>query len=835
MKSPSPLLLRASARYLLHHHWQAALALTGIVLGVAVVLAVDIANTAAHQSFQHSTAQLRGAATHRLVDPSGPLDQTLYTELFTQPGHPPMAPVISARVRVPGHEGRYRLLGVDLLAEGGFRDTLAVTIDSQTSLTEWLTDPNALALSQSAAQTFGVARGDRLTLRFEGRPAALTVVAVYPDPSAMGSDLLLVDIATAQAITVQPQHLSHIDLALDADSRNWIAQRLPASVHLLEAKEQAAGIAGMSAAFELNLTAMSLLALLVGMFLIFNAINFAVVQRRTLLGRLRALGVTPREIRRLILAEALILAIVGTVLGIGLGVLLGRGLTGIVATAISALYYEVSAEALALEPWTLLKAGLLGIGGTLGASWLPSRQAASTPPLTTLSRSTLESGTQRSLRWAGWAGIALIALGLVVARVLPGGVVMGFIGLFILLLGTALLTPLTLRLAHRMLHALNPPLVWRMAVRDLDRHLSRLATAAAALMIALAASVGVAIMVESMRGSVDAWLDSLLSADLYVSADSFEEGETLPEGVIARAEALAEVGATSLYRSRTIMLGGAPLSLIGAQLAEPSRDGFRFRDRSPEVVWADFDRGAILISEPLANRRDLRAGEQLSLPTPAGMRDVAIAGVFQDYASERGRIFIPLSVFRATWNDPAVNNMALFARDGNSEALRAAAITRLGNDHDLAFAPARAIYDESMATFDRTFLITEVLRYLSLLVAFVGVFSALMAIQLERRHEYAVLRALGFTGGQLAKLIMAQSLILGALAGLVAVPTGLLMAWVLTDVIQLRAFGWTMQYLVTPSPLILTLILGMLAAALASLYPAWQGARHNPAPQLRED
>ena len=275
----------------------------------------------------------------------------------------------------------------------------------------------------------------------------------------------------------------------------------------------------MSAAFELNLTAMSLLALLVGMFLIYNAMTFAIVQRRNLLGRLRALGVTPREIARLILTEALVLALIGTLLGTLLGILLGRGLTGIVTATISALYYDTSAAGMPVTAFALLKAGLLGLGGTLVATWLPARQAAATPPLTTLSRAALEDAARHEVPRAGALGLALIAIGLIVALYLPGGVVTGFAGLFVLLVGAAMATPVSLAVAHRLLRGLALPGIARMAVRDLNRHLSRLATATAALMVALAASVGVAIMVESMRGSVGVWLDSLLSADLYISAD----------------------------------------------------------------------------------------------------------------------------------------------------------------------------------------------------------------------------------------------------------------------------------------------------------------------------
>jgi putative ABC transport system permease protein len=404
-----------------------------------------------------------------------------------------------------------------------------------------------------------------------------------------------------------------------------------------------------------------------------------------------------------------------------------------------------------------------------------------------------------------------------------------------LLLGAALVTPLGLRLAHRLLARLPIKGIWRMAVRDLDRHLSRLATAAAALMIALAASVGVAVMVDSMRSSVSGWLQDLLTADLYIAAQGFEDGAVLPAEVVAQAPSLEAVASYSSYRNRRLQVDGRRIRLVAARLAPLSRAGFRFVAVAGPATWEAFDRGRLLISEPLAHRLGLDPGDTLTLPTGVGDRAFQVAAVFRDYASEHGRVFMAQAQYHRFWPDRQVNTLALFARSGDGREILQAASERFSGQHELVFTAAREIYRESMAVFDRTFRITEVLRYLSLLVALIGVLSALMALQLERRKEYAVLRALGLTRGQVSLLIVLGSAMLGLLSALLAIPTGLAMAWVLTEAIQLRAFGWTMQYLVTPGPLTLSVTLGVTAALLAGIYPAWQAGRQDPAPQLRED
>jgi putative ABC transport system permease protein len=452
-----------------------------------------------------------------------------------------------------------------------------------------------------------------------------------------------------------------------------------------------------------------------------------------------------------------------------------------------------------------------------------------------MSRAALEQGTRRQIPMLGLLGLLLLLGGLLAALALPGGVITGFAALFVMLIGSALMTPAMLRLAQRGLAALPLTRIWRLAVRDLERHLSRLSTAAAALMVALAASVGVAVMVESMRDAVSDWLEALLNADLYVAAEGFDEGATLPSTVVAEAPRLEGVRAHSLYRNIRLTDRGLPLNLVAADLAPGSRAGFEILASQTADPWAAFDRGGLLISEPLARRRAVEPGDRLPLPTANGEHTFTVAAVFRDFASEHGRLFIDRRHFIRHWQDQEVNTIALFADSRGPVALHAAASEQLLGDHALVFTAAREIYRESMAVFDRTFRITEVLRLLSVGVAFIGVFSALMALQLERRKEYAVLRALGLTRLQVSRLIVIESSLLGILAALLAIPVGVAMAWILTAAIQLRAFGWSMPFVVSLGPLIATLIVGWLAALLASLYPAWRSAGQDPAPQLRED
>ena len=253
MNGFSPILLRAGLRYMLRHRWQGLLAITGIALGVAVVLAVDLANSGARAAFELSAQQLQGRATHRLVVPGATLPDEVYVSLQRTPGAPPMAPVVKGWVGVDGLPGRYQLVGFDLFVESPFRGELGRVANRAGFTADWLTEPGALVLSETLAQELGVSQGSTLNILYRGTPATLRVLHIESSKRAP-ADTLLVDIATAKSVMALDGRLSHVDLILDDDQEQWVRQRIPAGVELQTVAEQAQGVTRLSAAFELNLT-----------------------------------------------------------------------------------------------------------------------------------------------------------------------------------------------------------------------------------------------------------------------------------------------------------------------------------------------------------------------------------------------------------------------------------------------------------------------------------------------------------------------------------------------------------------------------------------------------
>jgi putative ABC transport system permease protein len=350
--------------------------------------------------------------------------------------------------------------------------------------------------------------------------------------------------------------------------------------------------------------------------------------------------------------------------------------------------------------------------------------------------------------------------------------------------------------------------------------------------------VGLGVMIGSFRGTVERWLARTLQADVYVSAPS--PVASRPEGTLEPADvdrlaSAPTVEGVSLYRSVVFPSQYGETRLVAVDLHPSGDAAYRWVEGEDASPLAALRRGgAVIVSEPFAFRHAVGVGSTVRLPTPQGERGFEVAGVFYDYGSDRGVVMMSLAAYRSIWGDSAVTSMGIFLRPGvdageAAEALR----TRLTGASPVLVRSNRDLREGSLAVFDRTFEITRVLRLLALVVAFVGVVGALMALQLERGRELAVLRATGVTPAQVWLLVTAQTGLMGLSAGLLSLPLGALLAVLMTHVVNRRSFGWTLELAFPPGVLLQALALSLGAALLAGVYPAVRMSRTPPAAALR--
>lgn len=836
---------RANRRHFTRHPLQLLLAILGVALGVAMVVSIDLAATSTHKAFALSMEALTGRYTHHISsgDPQG-LPETLFTRL-RQAGLRETAPALEGYVGVDG--ATLRLIGFDVFAERNLRSRFVQAARSEDGI-RLLTEPDTVMLSAVTARRLNVSPGGTLEVTIDTRPHRLTVVgyaegAGTPDPALEG--VILADIATAQEVLGRVGWLDRIDLVLGEapGAEDAVKALLPEGISLDTAAGRQSATQNMTAAFELNLRAMSLLALLVGSFLIYNTMAFSVLQRRELLASLRVLGATTRQLLLEILLEAGLLGLIGGVLGLGLGILAARGLLHMVTRTINDIYFVLTVSEFLIDPWVLAQGLLLGVAVAVLAALGPAVEASLTSPLQSRARSGVEGTARRALPWLALAGL----LALVVAAGLLGrdwpGLMPAIIGVFLLLLGYGLLTPVLLLagvgLSGRFAQ-LSGGWLMRLATRGIAASLSRSALAIAALTIAIAVSIGVGTMIESFRGSIAEWLDQILQADIYIAAPSStpRASPLLPDDLEARLASIPGVDRTGTGRRLFVSSNFGESELLALDPPYLDRPGFRFQDIDGRALWTRFpELDGVIVSEPYAQRHGLKVGDSVELRAAAGPVRLPVAGIFFDYRSDQGLIVMHRRLYDRLWRDHSSTSLGLYLQPGaDVTAVRAEVDRRLAEIRQpLTVRSNREIRDASLETFERTFAITQVLRLLAVGVAFIGIVSALMALQAERGRELAVLRATGLTPRQTGALVLIQTAFMGLTAGVLAIPLGVAVAVALVRVINLKSFGWTMDLSVSLPPLIVAVLLSLLAALLAGWYPARLAMRTQPAAALREE
>ena len=856
-------LLKTGLRYLLRRPLQSILCILGVALGVAMVIAIDLANGSAARAFELSTETVAGRATHQIVGSGAGLDEAVYRRLKVELGVREAAPVVeSYAIAVELDQQPLRVLGVDAFAEAPFRSYLGQGNAPlrQNDLTDFFVRPDALLIGQETAARYGLRLGDALTLRAGDARRTMRIAGILnpaDERSRRALDgLAIVDISTAQELFNMAGRLSHIDLIADERTEagrallDRIRAILPPGAAIVKPSARSQSVESLTDAFRLNLTALSLLALVVGMFLIYNTITFSVVQRRPIIGTLRCLGVTQAEVFRQVLLETLLLGAIGGVLGIGLGILLGRGAVGLVSQTINDLYYTVNVRSVDVDPWTLAKGFGLGLAASLLAALAPAYEATSIPPITALRRSAGEQRVRWLLPRVALAGLVMLAVGAAML-LLSRALVVNLGGIFFVLIGLALISPMV---TIGLMAALQPlldrlaGLTGRLSARGVVNAISRTAIAIASLMVAVSVIIGLQSMINSFRTTVESWLDASLTADVYIAPPATginASNATIAPSVVADFEALPDVSDVTRFRRvsvdfRTADAEYRPASLLAIRSnRERSARTFVWTLRPADGLWASMaGQDEVQVSEPFANKYGITPqNNRLLLRTDQGERAFQVVAVYYDYASDAGVIVMRHETYRRYWEDDQISSLALYVDPTKVSDLGAFVdqLRRRFAGRDLVISANRELRADALAIFERTFTITGALNLLATVVAFIGVLSALMALQIERTRELGMLRANGMTLRQLWRMTLLETGLMGGTAGLLAMPTGFLLALILVYIINLRSFGWTIRLDLQWETFAQAMVVAVVSALLAAIYPMLRLGRLEIARAVREE
>ncbi len=803
------LVWRAQGRFLWRHRLLSGLLVLGVALGVAVIHATDLANASARHSLQQVRGLLGAGADARIQGVAG-VSAADYAALRRDwlsrwPG-------LQLQPRIEGRlwqkERHWQLLGIDPLGSallGELRQAEATDAAVDT-----LIGRRAVLLSSADAHRLGLARGDTLELDAAGGRVALRVAGVLEGRHAeLLRGWLIADIGTAQALLgADASYLSHLQVSLpDPALAQTLSARLPPGLHWSEIGDS--GDQALLDAVQFNLSALSLLALAVGAFLVISMADDLFCQRRGLMRQLWLAGVPASQLRRMLLLESLLLGAAGLLLGWLIGGWLGRALLPLSATGLG------GAGPVLMPPGPLswIKTAALALGLTAACTAVLLRhwpQADDAPDVSAAAtRSSL--ALRRGLAAAGLLASLLLVL-------LPSGLFGAFAAMAMLALASLLCLPECLRLLAglgRCLAGRRAPLL-RIALADVARAPPRLCLAVAALVLALAASLSVALMVGSLRDALGGWLERQLQADLYLYPQAWQDGDAIADTLLYTG--VASASSRSLQLQLDTAHGRLPVQGLDPGPESVARLAIL---RCVKHCLQRWRAGDALASEPLARRLGLTPGQTLTLPSEAGPVQVTIAGIMRDYNTDGGRLLLHRERVEQHWPGRPAAAIGLHLHPGD-DATAMAAHLRGEGWRVTETATLREVID---TLFEQTFAITEWLRLLVLLIALAAVVGSLLVQQQMQQRQLATLRALGASrrGGQ--AWFAAQALSIALVAGLLAIPLGYALGWLLVDVVNPRAFGWSMPLHWQPGPTLTTPPLALAAGFLALLLPVWLDRR----------
>lgn len=833
---------------------RAVLTMLGIMLGVSVVFAIAVVNRSVMTSFRLSLDDVTGKAGLTVGMGTGVAEELL--ELVKAvPGVAAAVPIIEDSLRDAMHGTMLAVIGVDTMADGAVREyrELAGDLKIEDEVV-FLNDPHGVLITRAYSQRTGVRVGDKLSLEtMEGVQefTARGILSPRGPAKVFGGDVLVMDVFAAQISFARGRRFDRIDVVPSpGEDLTKLTQRIAKAIGF---KAEVARPARRSeeadrllASFKLALSLTSLVAIFVGAFIVYNALAIAVAQRRREIGILRALGMTRLEVRTLFVGEGALMGVIGSLLGLLLGLGLARAVLGMVGATVSALFAPVRPEELVVTSADLFLAGGLGVAASVVAAWFPARRAAHVEPVLAMQKKpeaadvTFASGGS-SLRAALLAGMVAAAVALAAHALedsLLGHLVGGLIAISVACAAPAIAVGVGF-VARHTLARMGPAAL--LGALSFSRDAGRSAVAIAALGTALANVIAVDTLLSSMKTSTEEWLHRSFRADIFMFAGTdvnAKFSQSMPESVGEHAAALSEVEFVQAFRMAKQSFRGEPFYLMSEDLT-----GYQ-RYNELAVVEGDFrksfaalrDGRAVAASQSFAKHFGVHMGDTLTLQTPGGPRAFRVALIYVDYRTDIGALLTDCEVYEQTFHDSVVDLYGVYLRkDSDAHAVRGRLAGELGARHRLMVLENREYMGELLGLIDRSLALSHAGELVALIVAVLGILNTLAVSVLDRASELGTLRALGASRRQVQKVVLVEAALMCFAASLAGLLMGVLLsAYSVRESLRFE-LGWQLDYTLSLGLVAATFVMAQLVGLCASLFPMRSAADVDAASALKQE
>jgi putative ABC transport system permease protein len=846
------LLTTVSWRHVTRHRLRTALTFFGIALGVAVVVAIAMVNRSLTTSFQSTIDQIAGKAVLQVANGESGIAESLYPIVRDTSGVREAAAAVEGFLPLVGSPGeRLYVYGVDLLTDFAIREH-QFTDDrfGFEQALDFIASPDSIALTESFSRRLNLPIGAKIILLTSQGQREFTVRALLKEQgtaTVFGGSFALMDLPVAQRTFGKEGKLDIVDLIVEEGEtieavQQRLRERLQGAAAVERPRERGEQIELLLTSFRVGLFFVSLIALFVGFFLIYNTVSVSVIQRKKEIGTLRCLGMKQSELLRLIMTEALLLALAGSVLGALLGWLLARAALVAVGETVGNLF---SLMELAAGDFTLRESVIAlgsGVAVAVLAALHPAVEAVRVSPLENVRQAAWRPAGRGKRSWPNWLGISSFILSpalLLIAPAVEGPVEkfsVGVAGMLIFLLGVAAFCPALIGFAVRRFRHLKwglPGLSWielRLASDSLYRNPIRSGITVATIVISLAAIFTIASFVSSVRGSLLAWVDQMVTADLIVSSGARTAG---PRNVPLREDLLPElrkipgIQVIDLYRLIRSTYEGKPILIesFSARDSAPVRTLPMAEGDGARALREMADGKGVIVSESFQSKFGIGSGDRVELLTPSGKFSFAVLGVYIDYSSDSGSVLLDRALYKKYWKDELLDAFDLWIEPGADERSIIEAIKeRHGEQYQLFISTHGELRDAVVGIMEQSFVVNYAVEIVAVIVAILSVVNTLLASVLDRTREIGVLRAIGATQSQVRRTVVAEAGWIGLLGGLLGLLAGTVMAYHHVVYNTKELTGWTFQFYYPYDLAALSIIASVILCMLASFAPAKQAA-----------
>ena len=841
-------------RPVLRDPFRMIITILGVAIGVAVFLSIQLANRQTLRSFEESVKLVLGRADAIVHAEGMAFDEKYFQELSRIRELVKSYPVIEG-YGVELKTGQVvEILGTDLLQDSGIRDFSIKTLEKDLKgLLPIIMDPKGIVLPEKFIPGTNFKPGDKINFLINGIEKTFNVNAILENKGlaqALNGNFALMDIAAAQWAFGRIGKLDRIDIEFKRKEnfesvREKIAEVLPGFLRVDRPERKNRQVEKMLRAFQYNLTALSFVALIVALYLIYNMVALSVVRRRAEIGTLRAIGATPLLVASIFFIEAGIIGVAGSVIGVWLGKYLAQFSLDAVSVTINNLYtpsYVTEVEFHWLQSWPYL---LLGVGLSLVSALIPAIDASRTSPATVMRRGSYDLKIFRGDRRLTLLALTSFVMAGIFSLLPPigGFPYFGFLAVFLVIMGLSFLSPSALLLGRDLLRGICKKHFGGegfLASMNLSQNIGRNSLAISSLAIAFMMIISMSIMVHSFRQTVIVWIGQTLKADLFVRVAGGRDIDyqyTLPGDRVEDIRKISGVAAVDLFRAQDISYNDKPAVLGSGDFEALSRYGNLVIKSGPtaqELFAQMVGQDRAIISESFALKHEVGVGDSLFMETPNGSAKLQVVAVYYDYSRERGYIIIDRSIFIKYYGDTDVNSFVIYLSNKNEiENVRQKILKTLGADYNLVIRSNPELKKNVLEIFDKTFAITYSLEIIAGGVALLGLFNTLIALILERKREIGIIRFIGGFQDQVKRMVLIESGILGFIGSIMGLAAGGIVSYILIFVINKQSFGWTIQIHFPYIFVLLSLILFWVVSLVAGLYPARLAVRLNPKEAVR--